>query len=98
MTFPPKPGPTYNPLVLPEHVRKAFASRLLLQAPRGLTDEQIRHVAADLDSTLDGLPPGAAMALFALSELADQGNQFAKVVFEGECRAFGLFRSFSIPR
>ena len=85
-----------NPLVLPEHVRKAFQTRLLLQRPGfyQLTPKQTKAITDDLDRAIDGLPPGAAMALFSLAELADQGNEFAKVVFEGECLALGLARPF----
>jgi hypothetical protein len=77
-------------LVLTEAQRQAFSSRLMLQAPRGLTPKQIKNVAEDLDRRVRGLPPGAFMALDALRLLADGGNDFAAYMLELETERLGL--------
>lgn len=84
--------------LLPEVARLAFSSRLMLQAPRGLTAQQINNVRRDLDSRIDGLPPGAFMALDALRLLADAGNEIAAEIFDLESAKLGLTRPFSSYR
>lgn len=82
-------------LHLPEHVRQAFSSRMMLQAPANLTERQIAAIRQDLDSRVAGLPPGAFMALDALRLLADAGNEVAKTLFDAESERLGLTRPFS---
>lgn len=84
--------------VLPEVARQAFSSRLMLQAPANLTHRQIAAIARDLDSRIDGLPPGAFMALDALRLLADDGNLVARDLFDSESQRLGLTRPFSSYR
>lgn len=66
----------------------------MLQAPTGLTEKQIKAIAKDLDSRIEGLPPGAFMALDSLRLLADQGNSFAGWLFDHESEKLGLTRPF----
>lgn len=94
----PKPVPPPPGFRLPEHVRRAFSSRLMLQAPAGLSPEQIAKVARDLDGRVDGLEQGAFMALDALRLLADQGNQIAADLFDAASIDLGLTRPFSSYR
>ena len=75
--------------------RRMLATRIMLQAPKGLTPKQIANVARDLDSRIQGLPPGAFMALDALRLLAEQGNGFAEDLLEIESRDLGLTRPFA---
>lgn len=89
----PKPVPPAG-FRLPEHVRRAFSSRLMLQAPTNLTPRQIAAIRQDLDSRIDGLEQGAFMALDALRLLAEQGNEFAKFIFDRESARLGLTRPF----
>lgn len=79
---------------LPEHARKAFSSRLMLQAPAGLTPAQVESIRRDLDTRVDGLEQGAFMALDALRLLADQGNEVAKDLFDAASADLGLTRPF----
>jgi len=67
-----------------------LSSRLMLQAPAGLTPRQVKNVADDLDRRIRGLPPGAFMALDALRLLADGGNDLAAYMFEMETERLGL--------
>lgn len=75
---------------LTESQRLALQTRLMLQAPTGLTPRQIANVARDLDSRIRTLPPGAFMALHSLMLLADQGNRIASHLFRYECARLGL--------
>ncbi|HEY6014249.1 MAG TPA: hypothetical protein VIU37_09580 [Candidatus Limnocylindrales bacterium] len=93
----PRPVPTTG-FRLPEHVRRAFSSRLMLQAPAGLAPEQIAKLARELDSVVDGLDQGAFMALDAMRLLADQGNEVAKDLFDAMSADLGLTRPFSSYR
>lgn len=74
--------------------RAVLATRLMLQAPEGLTPKQIKNVADDLDRRIRGLPPGAFMALDSLRLLADQGNSFATYLLEYESKRLGLTEPF----
>lgn len=88
-------------LVLTDRQARQLSNRLMLQRPdyAGLTPKQIKHVAADLDRRIRGLPAGAFMALDALRLLADGGNEVAEVVFEMETERLGLTTpSRSFPR
>lgn len=89
----PRPAPTPG-FRLHEHVRRAFSSRLMLQAPAGLSPEQIAKLARELDSVIDGLDQGAFMALDAMRLLADQGNEIAKDLFDAMSIDLGLTRPF----
>ena len=75
--------------------RQILATRLMLQAPQGLTPKQIANVARDLDRRIRGLPPGAFMALDALRLLADQGNSTAAWLLELESKKLGLTQPFA---
>lgn len=83
-------------LQLTERQRRALSTRLMLQAPRGLTTKQIANVARDLDRRVRGLPPGAFMALDALRLLADGGNDFAAYLLELESEKLGLTQPFRV--
>lgn len=85
-------------LTLTERQRRQMSTRLMLQAPQGLTTKQIANVARDLDRRITGLPPGAFMALDALRLLADAGNTIAADLFDYESRRLGLTRPFYGPR
>lgn len=91
----PVPVPHPQGFRLPEHVRRAFSSRLMLQAPTGLTPRQIENIRHDLDARVAGLDQGAFMALDALRLLADQGNEVAKILFDEESAKLGLTRPFT---
>lgn len=81
-------------LVLTDQQRRLLSTRLMLQAPKGLTPRQIKNIADDLDRRVKGLPPGAFMALDALRLLADGGNKVADTLFDSECAKLGLTRPF----
>lgn len=85
-------------LTLTEQQRRMLSTRLMLQAPAGLTPKQIANVARDLDSRVRGLPPGAFMALDALRLLADAGNRVADYLFDQESERLGLTRPFHTYR
>lgn len=91
---PPKPAVPQG-FVLPEHARKAFSSRMMLQAPSGLTPDQIARVRRDLDSVVKGIPQDVFMVLDSLRLLADQGNLLARDLFDHESARLGLTRPFS---
>jgi hypothetical protein len=94
-----RPAPAAPGFVLPEHVRQAFSSRLMVQAPANLTPKQIGRIRDDLDRRVRGMEPGMFMALDGLRLLADQGNEVAKTLFDSECRRLGLIsRTYSMPR
>ena len=78
--------------VLPEYARRAFSSRLMLQAPHDASPRELAAIRRDLDSRVRGLPQGAFMALDALRLLADQGNAVAADLFDSESRRLGLVR------
>lgn len=82
-------------LKLSEKHRRLLSTRLMLQAPTGLTPRQVKAVADDLDKRIKGLPPGAFMALDALRLLAEQGNLVADTLFDQESARLGLTRPFS---
>lgn len=86
------------PLELPEHARRAFSTRLMVQAPEGLTTKQLANVRRDLDRTVEGMPGDVFMALDALRYLADAGNEVAKALFDSECAKLGLTRPFTTYR
>jgi len=81
-------------LVLTAQQARMLSTRLMLQAPTNLSPRQIAAVAADLDSRIKGLPPGAFMALDALRLLADAGNEVAAWLFDHESAKLGLTRPF----
>lgn len=81
-----------------ETQRRALSTRLMLQAPKNLTVDQITRVRRDLDSRVRGLEPGMFMALDGLRLLADQGNEVAKWLFDRESARLGLTRPFSSYR
>lgn len=88
-------SPLERGLKLSDEHRRLLASRLMVQAPTGLTPKQIRNVARDLDRRIRGLPPGAFMCLDALRLLAEQGNAFAADVLDIESRNLGLTKPFA---
>lgn len=85
-------------LTLTDTQRRAFSTRLMLQAPRNLTPRQIANVARDLDRRVRGLPPGAFMALDALRLLADGGNELAADLLDHESHRLGLTHPFQSIR
>ena len=78
------------PLEFSERERRALSTRLMVQAPPGLTPRQLKSAAAFMDRAVKGLPGDVFMALDALRLLADQGNETAKHVFDEECAKLGL--------
>lgn len=87
------------PLELPEHVRRAFSDRLMLQVPIAPSERERARVRRDMDAAVMGLPGDVFMALDALRLLADQGNEVAKILFDSECEKLGLTRpKFFGPR
>jgi hypothetical protein len=83
------------PLDLPEHVRREFSTRLMLQLPpSSLTERQKAEVRADMNRVIMGMPGDVFMALDALRLLAEQGNVVAADLFAHECDRLGLTKKF----
>lgn len=83
------------PLHLPEHVRREFSTRLMLQLPpAALTERQKAEIRADMNRVVMGLPGDVFMALDALRLLAEQGNDVAADLFATECDKLGLTKKF----
>lgn len=80
--------------VLKEEHRQMLSNKLMLQAPQGMTPDQIIRTRRDLDRVVDGLPGDVFMALDALRLLADQGSEIAKLLFDSESERLGLTRPF----
>lgn len=83
------------PLEFSPHERWLLSTRIMVQAPQGMTTEQIRSTQAFVGRAVKGLPPDVFMMLDALRLLADQGNDIAKALFDRECAALGLTRPFA---
>lgn len=87
------------PFDLPEHARKAFSSRLMLQLPGDVPPRELARVRREMDKVVMGMPGDVFMSLDALRLLADQGNKIAQHMFELECRRLGLTeRFYSFPK
>lgn len=83
------------PLELTEKQRRALSTRLMVQAPRGLSASQIANVRRDMDRVVNGLPGDVFMALDMLRLLADQGNVLAADLFDQEVEKLGLTKKFT---
>lgn len=78
------------PLDLTAHQRQHLATRLMAQAPRGLSIRAIAQTRRLYDRAIAGLPGDVVMALDSLALLAEQGNEVAKVMLEDECKRLGI--------
>lgn len=86
------------PFEFTEEQRRALSTRLMAQAPTGLTPVQIERARRDMEGVVRGLPVDVFMILDGLRALADQGNGIAKGLFDQECAKLGLTRPFSSYR
>jgi hypothetical protein len=80
------------PLEFTEQQRRTLSRVLMVQAPVGLTEKQLRQARREINRSVNGLPGDVFMALDALRMLADQGNTVAKDLFEQESNRLGLTR------
>lgn len=69
------------PFELTPAQRRAFATRLMVQAP-DLTPVQLARVQRDMERKVNGIPAGDLVALESMMLLADQGNKVAALMVE----------------
>lgn len=86
------------PLVFSERERQLLSNEIMVQAPIGLTPNQLRAIRRDMDKRVRGLPGDVLMALDALRLHADQGNRVAKWLFNREVERLGLTTTFTSYR
>lgn len=85
------------PLELSESQRRLMATRLMVQAPPGLTPKQLARWRGDLERRVNGIPSDVLFTLESIRFLAEQGNEVAKALYQDECEKLGLSgRTYSV--